>query len=458
MGLSPARAEVPFSNLDALYMRLLESCPHAALQILGVVLAGITRISHVESLLSLQLGDVTLALAPLNSIIDINKYDYISLSHASFGDFLADMTRSSLFYINILAVREDIISTCVSMVMNPKLIVNNTFDNYLGAIIDGILRNTPLTEKIRESLMQLSLPHIWSICEFEPCGAQQSQHRRPSWRSNFINIFLNAINPVWRKPKDNMQPSECEKEFQIIRQFHLSAFQPIFESEFNKYYRETELMHLAVLVTIVDEKSLRFDVLPHFSMAVQGLLQFSESSLWIDECIFSMATLNRHIHHYFQRLWTPIPDDLYAQTALKMLIGLCNYSPHYIRFRSHSVNQKKAISHRHGTIYPKPSHTPHLPQTLRLQRAKRHQYGVKLCTPEDGICYPYASPFTICQVGFILLPECLRRSSKSSELAEFIRSNGKKIPFIPKLTHEAIRAMHEYLARTQEDDSMDTSK
>ncbi|KAF9473718.1 hypothetical protein BDN70DRAFT_997515 [Pholiota conissans] len=71
MGLCPARLpEVPFAELDALYMHLLESCSDIALvmRILGVVLAGVPSVSQIEALLSLKPGDVELALAPLSSI------------------------------------------------------------------------------------------------------------------------------------------------------------------------------------------------------------------------------------------------------------------------------------------------------------------------------------------------------------------------------------------------------
>ncbi|KAF9471059.1 hypothetical protein BDN70DRAFT_888495, partial [Pholiota conissans] len=73
MGLSPARLEVPFAELDALYIHLLESCPNTALvmRILGVVLAGVDDVRLIEPLLSLQPGDVQLSLAPLSSIIII---------------------------------------------------------------------------------------------------------------------------------------------------------------------------------------------------------------------------------------------------------------------------------------------------------------------------------------------------------------------------------------------------
>ncbi|KAF9472765.1 hypothetical protein BDN70DRAFT_886608, partial [Pholiota conissans] len=83
MGLSPARLEVPFAELDALYIHLLESCPDTALvmRILSVLLADVDYVRKIEPLLSLQPGDVELSLAPLSSIININEHHSISLSY-----------------------------------------------------------------------------------------------------------------------------------------------------------------------------------------------------------------------------------------------------------------------------------------------------------------------------------------------------------------------------------------
>ncbi|KAF9476833.1 hypothetical protein BDN70DRAFT_811586, partial [Pholiota conissans] len=97
IGLRSTRCdgEIPFAELDALYMHLLESCPdpESVVQVVGIVLAGLRQKDWIEALLGLQPGDVNLALGPLSSIIDTTG-SQVYLLHASFGDFLVDRTRS----------------------------------------------------------------------------------------------------------------------------------------------------------------------------------------------------------------------------------------------------------------------------------------------------------------------------------------------------------------------------
>ncbi|KAF8166186.1 hypothetical protein BJ912DRAFT_245633 [Pholiota molesta] len=73
MGLRPTRRDLPFSELDTLYMHLLGSCPDpdTILRILGLVITGFTfmgRADCLEFLLDLEPGDVEIALSPLASI------------------------------------------------------------------------------------------------------------------------------------------------------------------------------------------------------------------------------------------------------------------------------------------------------------------------------------------------------------------------------------------------------
>ncbi|KDR67318.1 hypothetical protein GALMADRAFT_1128545 [Galerina marginata CBS 339.88] len=97
LGLRPVRKDMPFAELDALYIDILSRVVDikATLRLLGGILLSNARdksTKFMEGLMLLDEGDATRLLADLSSIIMINWRD-ITLLHASFGDFLLDQAR-----------------------------------------------------------------------------------------------------------------------------------------------------------------------------------------------------------------------------------------------------------------------------------------------------------------------------------------------------------------------------
>jgi len=107
LGIRPPQKDLPFTELDALYMHILAGVEDVGpvLKILSFLFFGyddaLERPFHeIEQILSLQPGDVELYLGDLSSLINIEPNQRICVLHASLQDFLVDPTRSKELWIN----------------------------------------------------------------------------------------------------------------------------------------------------------------------------------------------------------------------------------------------------------------------------------------------------------------------------------------------------------------------
>ena len=100
--------DLPFSELDALYMHILSAIddPDRTLLVIGLILVRVpqfgeylSRIPDLERFLGLEAGDVELLLADMASLVswDAGGTQTVQMLHASFGDFLFDHLRSGKF-------------------------------------------------------------------------------------------------------------------------------------------------------------------------------------------------------------------------------------------------------------------------------------------------------------------------------------------------------------------------
>jgi len=105
LGIRPPQKDLPFTELDALYMRILAGVEDVepVLKILSFLLLGRSfypKSLDIEQFLSLQQGDVELYLGDLGSLVSIGPNQRIHVLHASLRDFLVDPTRSKELWIN----------------------------------------------------------------------------------------------------------------------------------------------------------------------------------------------------------------------------------------------------------------------------------------------------------------------------------------------------------------------
>jgi hypothetical protein len=116
---SVSHLEFPFSDLDQLYTQILSTVPahYRLLPILRALEFFESQLcpGGIEQVLELKPGDVRLILRGLHSILHIpepenenESWEWISVHHASFRDFLNDQARSGKFYVGGLQHRVEL--------------------------------------------------------------------------------------------------------------------------------------------------------------------------------------------------------------------------------------------------------------------------------------------------------------------------------------------------------------
>ncbi|KAF8812054.1 hypothetical protein BYT27DRAFT_7088237 [Phlegmacium glaucopus] len=138
LGLKSVEDEAPFTELDNLYKHILSSVQDFGLtsRVLGLLLYPelpipivdlfqVIRSPHfMEEFLSLQKGDVYLALSDLHSVLDAPSDDNHHFGiHASFTDFLADRYRSGRYFLDQILVHEDLAICCIQHFNAGELVV-----------------------------------------------------------------------------------------------------------------------------------------------------------------------------------------------------------------------------------------------------------------------------------------------------------------------------------------------
>jgi len=106
LGIRPPQKDLPFAELDALYMHMLAGVEDVepVLKIFSCLFLGAPfhpdSLDDIEQFLSLQPGDVELYLGDLSSLVTIGPDQTIHVLHASLQDFLVDPTRSKELWID----------------------------------------------------------------------------------------------------------------------------------------------------------------------------------------------------------------------------------------------------------------------------------------------------------------------------------------------------------------------
>jgi hypothetical protein len=104
LGICPPQKDLPFAELDALYMHILATIENIepVLEILSLVFFSRYPLSldMLENFLSLQTGDAELYLGDLSSLVSIRPDQKVKILHASLTDFFMDPTRSKELWIN----------------------------------------------------------------------------------------------------------------------------------------------------------------------------------------------------------------------------------------------------------------------------------------------------------------------------------------------------------------------
>ena len=120
LGTQPPRNDLPFADLDALYLSLLSSIENVmvTLRLLSVlILADLCPKTPqvVGAFMFLDPGEVQCLLLDLASVVEyVDKDTPIRMLHASFPDFLLDQSRSEQYYIGFSMIQTEIARLCLS--------------------------------------------------------------------------------------------------------------------------------------------------------------------------------------------------------------------------------------------------------------------------------------------------------------------------------------------------------
>lgn len=122
LGLRPVLHDLPFAELDALYMHILSALedPDRTLLIICTILLNLSlynhtlsRISNIEKFLGLDAGDGEFLLADMTSLLSVDEDGTVRMLHASFGDFLFDLSRPGTFSVNRKAMHTTMACHCL---------------------------------------------------------------------------------------------------------------------------------------------------------------------------------------------------------------------------------------------------------------------------------------------------------------------------------------------------------
>ena len=123
LGIRPPQRDLPFAELDALYMHILTGVEDidSVLDILSSVILSnhgsqmLWGLPEIEEFLSLQPGDVELHLGDLSSLVNVGPFQGIHILHASLTDFFVDPARSKEFWINPPARHTTLARRCLEL-------------------------------------------------------------------------------------------------------------------------------------------------------------------------------------------------------------------------------------------------------------------------------------------------------------------------------------------------------
>ena len=136
LGIRAPQKDLPFAELDALYMHILAGVDdiEPVLEILSLLFLDFERcLPVIEQILTLQPGDVELYLGDLSSLVSIGDDETIHVLHASLQDFLVNPTRSKELWINPRARHTAFARRCLqSLQLKGK---QNCYSRYILILI-----------------------------------------------------------------------------------------------------------------------------------------------------------------------------------------------------------------------------------------------------------------------------------------------------------------------------------
>ncbi|KDR74704.1 hypothetical protein GALMADRAFT_141052 [Galerina marginata CBS 339.88] len=195
LGIRPAKHEMPFAELDALYMHIFSSVVdlEPVMHILAYRLISRfdMRVSEMEMRLSLDPGDIAVLLCDLTSLISVEEFgrskeSFLHIFHASLQDFLFDQSRSKQFWINA-PLRCAEFAILYLKDLRTYLTPDETQN------IGGYIADAALTPELRESVAKLSLASYLAERQCLDLIPRFLTHIKSHWKIDGASIYIDQL-------------------------------------------------------------------------------------------------------------------------------------------------------------------------------------------------------------------------------------------------------------------------
>jgi len=161
LGIRPPRRDLPFAELDALYMHILSGVEDLdfVLEILSVLLFSSSRFPWpwssplIEEFLAFEPGDVEMYLGDMSFLVNVGPNQKITILHASLTDFLMDRTRSKEFWVNPPVQHTSLARRCLQVLQR-----GGVWQNYSHSIHILISKKGMLDSSCRGCVISTSYP------------------------------------------------------------------------------------------------------------------------------------------------------------------------------------------------------------------------------------------------------------------------------------------------------------
>ncbi|KDR71808.1 hypothetical protein GALMADRAFT_126732 [Galerina marginata CBS 339.88] len=330
LNLRPARRDLPFADLDALYTHILASVDEIeeVLDILTfLILEEIpsTTGDSFEKLFSLDPGDIQRLFCDLGSIVTGTATGdrMIHILHASLADFLLDQSRSQQFSIDVVSRRTDHLRKCFQLLINKPFTDRSmglAWSSALNFIHDNLLNCSPSPELWRD-FTRFSVVRIYG----QALRIRNVQDYEKALIQEFNYLFLPRFFEFLRALRSG--PAEA------LYTYHLRCFDEVLRGYLDAYYR---IEPLAFLIALLDF-SMTHQQHGHYMFIREFRLYKLDPALnEVDGRCLALLTDRISYKEYHQLIYDFLEDPVrskhyalnverYASAALRCLIYLCDH-------------------------------------------------------------------------------------------------------------------------------------
>ncbi|KAF8965084.1 hypothetical protein BDZ97DRAFT_2000841 [Flammula alnicola] len=467
LGLRPARHDLPFAELDALYMHIFSSLeePESSLLIIGFLLLAkndvpfMTRdmhtITNLEKFLGLNPGDVEIFLGDLASVVtwdsvitssSESEAQVVRLLHASLGDFLLDSSRSKHLSINAKSMHTIFALQCMQQL--KCLTSDRPLYLYTYRNLPYHLSNSLPTSELRKHLLTFSLEDLVEDIDVLYCNTGDTDMLIThidfclEWTPKFFGAIKTLVSG--------------DPHSHLAYALHLSSYDRLMKAELykrTKHMDQTEVASLLALVYILP--SLRLPLLggmsrntnvevnrtyqtPIVREGLDMLYAFLEDPIRsemhpMDGQTYATASLSHQFNAFAPR-YTGLEDKMRRNTPWRWrkVVKMNKF------FKARRQLASKRTLYRYDPEENKSVLSPHpFPQFHSKREVEM----------DDSMVYSLALQF---------LPQALNRSTKMDELIEAARAEPSFSQLsrkFPRRTKKAKKAIAKYLARVMGDES-----